>query len=175
VESIDRTAADTLTIAEAATSCGLNERTLRRWVATGKLPSRLDAAGRGRLVNGAELRAFLADRGLSGPDRTLDRTLDRTVTGQSPDSDRTDDRLLELARIEERLAAAERERERMAAELEFARAQITAARQAESELRVLLLEQARALQSVTAPKALPPADPPRRRWWRAWWRSTPVG
>jgi len=59
-----------LTIPQAAQETGLPERTLRRWVGAGKLPSLPDpTGGRGRLVREDELRAFAAVKDLIGQER----------------------------------------------------------------------------------------------------------
>lgn len=57
----DRTTPDKLTVPQAATLWGVSERTLRRWVAAGKLPSVPDpSGGSGRLVDVAQCEAHPA-------------------------------------------------------------------------------------------------------------------
>jgi hypothetical protein len=93
--------ADTLSITDVALTLDLNERTLRRWVNRGWVPTEPDpSGGRGRVTRAADLDqvAALKNRTYGGcpdSDRTASGQRVRTVTVVSghggPDSDRTPD------------------------------------------------------------------------------------
>jgi hypothetical protein len=182
---------DTFTIPAAAAALGMQERTLRRWVASGRVESLPDGAH--RVLTAAVVASLRAAQDRTAADieadtvRTPKRTVD-TVSGQCPDLLRQQlagarlaakaaaVRLGELRGALTRLEGERRaERERYAGELAAAadreawlRGQLDQARTAEAELRILLQAEQRTVATLTERQALP--APRRRSWWP--WRRT---
>lgn len=96
---------DVLTTGEAARICGVNFRTVLRWIDRGLLPA-YKLPGRGdRRVLGAELRRFMQENGI--PYRSMASALPRRIliTDDEPAMGRAIERVLRGANFETAIAA----------------------------------------------------------------------
>jgi excisionase family DNA binding protein len=136
--------AETLTVAEAAQTLNIPERTLRRWITLGKVPCVPDPTGhRVRLIPATALPTLAALRQVAGQDQRAEAERgrpesvvgwpERPVAGQEwADSGRPGERLrlnirrhpLSLTAATARAEAAERERQRLTDEVHFLRTQL---------------------------------------------------
>jgi|SRR5579862_6476657 len=174
-------AAEWITAEEAARLLSTTRRTVCRYVERGALTGRKIAGKRGdelrvdlssvmtfRLLRGTE--AVSQDR-----DRDQDRDQDeRDNRDRSRDRDNRDSPGADPPGAEWERWRAEYERSRAADadEILFLRRQLEQSREAEAQLRTLLLQSEKTVaalaEQVRAATALPPADKPRRRWWEFW-------
>ena len=170
-------AAGWVTVAEAAAQAGVLERTVRRWVAAGTVVSGMDADGRRRICpdslpcpESASDTATPAASVASGPDTdTASGAASGAASGSPIDHEAERDlrRALDGARLAAKVAAQRMGQYR--GEAEWLRRQLEQSRQAEAELRVLMLSQARTIEALQAPRVLAPAPESKRRWWWRWW------
>lgn len=188
--------ADGMTAAEAAQALGVSERTVRRWVSAGELAGSRVRGPHGpelRIDRGAVAAyRLLQPPAAEMPDTPAKGDSAVPVTpDREPDTPAVPDMAATVARLESRLdgaqlaaklhaqraaearqqareerARGDRDREVLETELQFLRAQLVQAREAERELRLLMAQTTQALQAMTERAALPPARP--RRWWWPW-------
>lgn len=150
----------TVTLTQAAAARGVSERTVRRWIAKGKLP-----AGWAAVQTPDGLAIDMADTPPTGECPQLNAVADMADT-VSP-------------ALWERIAALEAELERTRGDLETAQRDLSEARDREAWLRQRVekaevdrdrADEERRELVARIPPALPPAPEERlgRPWWRLW-------
>jgi excisionase family DNA binding protein len=178
-----------LTVAEAARELLIPERTLRAWIAEGRVEAfRPDPTRRGMRIRRALLESIRQLAALSGtlPHPAADGGISPAVVEvlqAKLDGAQTAARLLGQRRNEERqrfqaeLDREREEREKLSEHLQFLQTQLEGAHEAERELRILMAQSVAAQQQTAHElaelrelKALPPAPPSKVRWWTPWKR-----
>ncbi|HEV8177071.1 MAG TPA: helix-turn-helix domain-containing protein [Gemmatimonadales bacterium] len=178
-----------VSVTEAAHLARVSERTVQRWIEGGKVVSDMSDEGRRRVRRSSLPPACLLQSNsslmsdVSDEERLVIEHLSDTLsdvrhdTVECPTSNDSTHSLSDTA-ARSRAESAERERDRLASEVEFLRAQLVSRTQAEEQLRVMMahLESTNAeLARALVQRALPPAPdfapaPRRTRWWSLWRR-----
>lgn len=147
---------DWLSVTEAAQRAGVQERSIRRWIARGVVVSQVTPDGRRLVLSGS-----LPGQGQGhGPESGQGQdSREGPVTDSGPDS------------VRDQLG-----RER--AMVEFLQGQLQQSRDAERELRLLLAQATKTAQLLATPPMLPTSSisgelpkKPRVRWWNLWRRK----
>lgn len=157
----------------AAESCGVSERTLRRWIAAGRLPA--DKDGGSFRIAAADIEKLTGHRNghaaapapaaaLSATDRQAAAAPDTDAAADDPDTPRRDETILTLLAEVRRLND---ERAELYGRLGYFQAQLE---QAQTTIKALEApkEPEPAPVAPRWPEEPTPAAPLRRSWWRFW-------
>ncbi|MDP8944177.1 MAG: helix-turn-helix domain-containing protein [Actinomycetota bacterium] len=154
---------DVVSANEAAQRFGLSEKTVRRWIAAGKLKA--DKSGRAYRVSLSEVAAINGHQNTDngGPSPDSGQTADTRSAPATADSTSAMSGIAELVALIERLHGEVRQYAETAATWQT-RAELLAHQLAAAEDRIKMLE---APKPEPVPEPIPPT-PSAAPWWRRW-------